>query len=138
MSEPLVTFSAEDAVGFITLNRPPANTFEIRFMRELDAAVVAANNAVEIKAVVLKSAAEKFFSAGADIKVFHTNDVAGNMELINVSHQTLEKMAASQKVFIAAISGHTLGGGLEVASGIYIYRLRVGNYQQSRRLLLVR
>ncbi len=128
MSEPLVTFSTEGAVGFITLNRPPANTFEIMFMRELDAAIVVANNAVEIKAVVVKSAAEKFFSAGADIKVFHANDVAGNVELINVSHRALEKMAASQKIFIAAISGHALGGGLEVALACDLRFAAQGSY----------
>ena len=115
MPESMVTFNAEAALGFITLNRPPANSFEISFIRELNAAIEAADCDKTVKAVVVKSASEKFFSAGADIKAFHANDVAANVDLIRVSHQTLDKMAASQKVFVAAINGHALGGGLEVA-----------------------
>ena len=115
MPERLVKFSAQDAVGFITLDRPPANSFEISFIRDLDEAITLANESTAIKAVVIKSASEKFFSAGADIKAFHANDVADNVELIRVAHQTFDKIAASQKVFVAAINGHALGGGLEVA-----------------------
>ena len=115
MPERLVKFSAQDAVGFITLDRPPANSFEISFIRHLDEAITLANESTAIKAVVIKSASEKFFSAGADIKAFHANDVADNVELIRVAHQTFDKIAASQKVFVAAINGHALGGGLEVA-----------------------
>ena len=128
MPESMVTFNAEAAVGFITLNRPPANSFEISFIRELDAAIDAADCDKTVKAVVVKSASEKFFSAGADIKAFHANDVAANVELIRVSHQTLDKMAASQKVFVAAINGHALGGGLEVALACDLRFAAEGNY----------
>lgn len=115
MSESVVTFSKEEGVGFITLDRPPANSYEINFMRQLDAAVEAARDDGDVKAVILRSASDRFFSAGADIKAFMANDTAGNMEMIRVAHATLAKMAETPKIFIAAINGHALGGGLEMA-----------------------
>jgi enoyl-CoA hydratase/carnithine racemase len=115
MSDTVVTFTKSGAVGYITLNRPPANSYEINFMHDLDAAIEAAIGDPSVKVVILKSASEKFFSAGADIKEFMANDSVANMEMIRFAHATLEKMAASEKIYIAAINGHALGGGLEMA-----------------------
>ncbi len=115
MSEAVVTFSKKEAVGYITLNRPPANSYEINFMRDLNEAIEAADGDSDVKVVIVKSDSQKFFSAGADIKAFMANDTAANMEMINFAHDTLEKMASSSKIFIAAVNGHALGGGLEMA-----------------------
>jgi enoyl-CoA hydratase/carnithine racemase len=65
--------------------------------------------------VVVESASEKFFSAGADIKAFLANDPDTNMEMIRAAHASLSWMATSPKLFTAWISGHALGGGLEIA-----------------------
>jgi len=129
MTEPVVTFTKSDAVGVITLNRPPANSYDIHFMRDLDAAIEAANGDAGVKAVILKSASEKFFSAGADVKAFMANATTGNMEMIRFAHQALDKMAASAKVFIAAINGHALGGGLEMALACDLRFAAEGSYR---------
>lgn len=129
MSNSVVTFSKDGAVAYITLDRPPVNSYEINFMRDLNAAIDAANADNEVKAVIMRSASKKFFSAGADIKAFMKNDTAGNMEMIHFGHATLDKMAASPKIFIAAINGHALGGGLEIALACDLRFAAEGKYR---------
>ena len=124
----VVTFSKSGAVGQITLDRPPANSYEITFMQELDEAIEAASEDEAVKVVILKSASEKFFSAGADIKTFLANSTADNMAMIRFAHNTLGKMAASNKVYIAAVNGHALGGGLEMALACDLRFAAEGNY----------
>jgi len=109
-----VSFSKDGAIGTITLDRPPANSYEIGFIRELGAAVEEAAADDAVKVVLLRSASEKFFSAGADVKAFNENTVEANMEMIRASHATLASIARIPKVFIAEINGHALGGGLEI------------------------
>ena len=115
MSEPFVTVSREGAVGVLTLSRPPANSYDLNFVRDLDAAIDQAAHDDGIRAVVVKSALDKFFSAGADIKFFSSGTLESNMEMIRAEHDTLEKIARLPKIFIAMIGGHALGGGLEIA-----------------------
>ncbi len=129
MPDPVVTFSKSDSVGFITLNRPPANSYEIGFMRDLEAAIDAAQSDAEVIAVILKSASEKFFSAGADIKAFVANTTAANMEMIRTAHRALDKIAAAGKVYIAAINSHALGGGLEMALACDLRVAAEGKYR---------
>ncbi len=101
--------------GRILLDKPPANSYEIEFMQEFGAAVEAASADTDVRVVVVESASEKFFCAGADIKTFLANDADTNMEMIRVAHAALSSMAASPKLFVAWIAGHALGGGLEIA-----------------------
>ena len=109
-----VTFTTDGPIGFITLDKPPANSYDLEFMTEfseaVDEAVVGAT-----RVVIVQSASEKFFSAGADIKKFLEGDVSANMEMIKVSQAAFRRMAAAPQVFIAHIAGHALGGGLEIA-----------------------
>jgi enoyl-CoA hydratase/carnithine racemase len=109
-----VSFSAEGPVGFITLDKPPANSYDFEFMEEMGAAVDAAAGDDAVKVVIVRSASKKFFCAGADIKAFLANDTAGNMKMISRGHEALAAIAKVPKVFIAQIEGHALGGGLEI------------------------
>jgi len=129
MSQAVVTFSRAEAIGTITLNRPPANSYDLHFMQALDAAIDAADGDPQVKAIILKSASEKFFSAGADVKAFLANSAEANMEMIRTAHRALEKMALSPKVFVAVINGHALGGGLEMALACDLRFAAEGNYR---------
>lgn len=115
MSELRVIPALEGAVGTITLNHPKANSYDIHFMKDLDAAIESMNANDSVKVVVVRSGLDKFFSAGADIKAFHANTTDANMKMIRFAHKALRKMGDSPKVFIAAVGGHALGGGLEMA-----------------------
>jgi enoyl-CoA hydratase/carnithine racemase len=115
MSEPVISVSREGAVGVLTLNRPPANSYDLGFVREFSAAIDQVAGDPDIRAVIVKSALEKFFSAGADVKFFSSGTHESNMEMIRAEHESLEKIGHLPKVFIAMIGGHALGGGLEIA-----------------------
>jgi enoyl-CoA hydratase/carnithine racemase len=109
-----VSFSAEGGIGTIVLDKPPANSYDLEYIQELGAAVdeVARND--DVKVAIVRSASEKFFSAGADIKAFQSASLEQNMQMIETSHRTLSSIAAIPKIFVAAINGHALGGGLEI------------------------
>jgi enoyl-CoA hydratase/carnithine racemase len=109
-----VTFSADAGIGTITLDKPPANSYDLGYVQELGDAVQAAAADDEVKAVIVRSASDKFFSAGADIKAFQAGPHERNMEMIETSHRTLSSIARIPKIFIAEINGHALGGGLEI------------------------
>src|SRR4051812_786784 len=108
-------YVADGDVGYITLDKPPANSYDQAFMDELGEAVDAAAADGEVRVVILRSASKKFFSAGADIKAFMANDKAANMAMIERGHEVLASIARIPKVFIAQVEGHALGGGLEIS-----------------------
>ena len=123
-----VSFAAEGALGFLTLDNPPANSYDIEFMGELADSVGAATDS-SVRVVIVRSASEKFFSAGADVKRFLANDVDGNMEMIRLAHEALAGIASSPKLFVAYIAGHALGGGLEIALACDVRYAAEGTYR---------
>lgn len=128
MANMFVTLTKEGPLGIITLDRPPANSYNLAFMEHLDAVIeeVAADD--EIKAAMIVSTSEKFFCGGADIKNFLAMSPDDNTHMVTFAHNTLSKMARRPEVFIAAISGHALGGGLEIALACDIRLAADGKY----------
>jgi enoyl-CoA hydratase/carnithine racemase len=123
-----VTFTSEDSIGFITLDKPPVNSYDLEFMNEFSSAV---DEAIEgaSGAVIVQSANPKFFSAGADIKTFTEGNVDSNMEMIRVSQAAFRRMARAPQVFIAFIAGGALGGGLEIALACDVRLAAAGSYK---------
>jgi enoyl-CoA hydratase/carnithine racemase len=115
MTDTYVTLTKESPLGLITLDRPPANSYDLKFMQDLEAAIGGAGADEAIKVVLVVSASEKFFSGGADIKAFLANSPEANMDMVNLAHQALAKIARLPQIFIALINGHAMGGGLEIA-----------------------
>ncbi len=110
-----VEYTREGNVGYITLDNPPANSYDLAFMEELGGCVDAAAGDDGARAVIFRSASERFFSAGADIKAFNANTTEQNMEMIRTAHENLGRIAETPKIFIAQIGATALGGGLEMA-----------------------
>jgi len=123
-----VTFTPDGSVGFITLDHPPANSYDLAYMTEFSAAVDEAI-AGTTRVVIVQSANPKFFCAGADIKRFLEGDVEANMEMIRVSQDAFRRMAGATQVFIAYMAGHALGGGLEIALACDIRLAATGRYK---------
>ena len=124
-----VSFSSDAGIGTITLDRPPANSYDLEYIQELRDAVQQAAGDEGVKVVILRSASEKFFSAGADVKVFNENTVEANMEICREAHAALASIAAIPKVFIAEIAGHALGGGLEITLACDLRFAADGDYR---------
>jgi enoyl-CoA hydratase/carnithine racemase len=110
-----ITAEVVDGVGYLRLNRPPANAHNLAMILELDRAVLAVRFDDDVKVVVLTSALEKFFSAGADINVIRDEPPHRVGLLSQTSKEVIMRMRSIPKVFIAAINGHCMGGGMELA-----------------------
>src|SRR5919106_1339380 len=110
-----VDYQAADGVAILTLNDPPANTYSYEMMQELDACILKARMDESVQVIVITGAGEKFFCAGADIQML--SDVTPVFKYYFCLHanETLSRLEQTPKLVIAAINGHCVGGGLEVA-----------------------
>ena len=116
-AQAVVSVSREhDGVALIHLNRPPANSYNRAFLDDLNAAVDEVRWDGDIRgAVVVSDLAPKFFSAGADINNFKNSTQEQRVMTVLHAQEILLKIERTPKIFVAAISGHALGGGLEIA-----------------------
>src|SRR5215510_1106280 len=115
MENQLVKYAVENGIAIIELNDPPANTYSYQMMRDLDDAVLAARFADNVHVIVLTGSGEKFFCAGANIKML--SEVTPQFKYYFCLHanETLLRLEQTPKLVIAALNGHTVGGGLEIA-----------------------
>lgn len=105
----------DDGVGYIEISKPKANTYDLDMMNDFDVAVEELRFDENAKAVVLTSKLSGFFSAGADIEMLRTSKPDYKAMFCLHCQETLNKFGQTPKVVIAAINGHCVGGGLEIA-----------------------
>src|SRR5258705_11458718 len=111
----LVQYQVTESVALLRLNDPPANTYSYEMMQELDACILAARMDEGVQVIVITGSGEKFFCAGANIQMLR--DVTPTFKYYFCLHanETLSRLEQTPKLVIAAINGHCVGGGLEVA-----------------------
>jgi enoyl-CoA hydratase/carnithine racemase len=110
-----INYGVVDGVAVIELNDPPANTYSYEMMLEIDTAVLAARMDPGVHVIVLRGAGEKFFCAGANIGMLKDADPDFKYYFCLHANETLLRLEQTPKLVIAALNGHTVGGGLEVA-----------------------
>jgi enoyl-CoA hydratase len=121
-----ITYTTGEGVAVIELNDPPANTYSYEMMREIDAAVLTARMDSSVHVIVITGAGEKFFCAGANIGMLKDADPAFKYYFCLHANETLNRLEQTPKLVIAALNGHTVGGGLEVAMAADIRIARQG------------
>src|SRR5213080_668840 len=124
-----VRLEKQGGVGVIVLDRPPANSYDYAFLRSFAGAVDDVRADEDIHAVVVTSASEKFFSAGADVSAFASGTTRSRVMTALLAHESFRKMENTPIIFIAAISGHCLGGGFELALACDLRFAAEGSYQ---------
>jgi enoyl-CoA hydratase len=115
MSFEKIRYTVADGVATIELNDPPANTYSYEMMREIDAAVLGARMDRAVHVIVVRGAGDRFFCAGANIGMLNKADPEYKYYFCLHANETLNRLEQTPKLVIAALNGHTVGGGLEVA-----------------------
>ncbi len=111
----LVNYRIDGGVAVLELIDPPANTYTLAMMRQLDEAILKARFDDGVHVIVLRGAGEKFFSAGANIGMLNTVTPQFKYYFCLHANETLLRLEHTPKLVIAALNGHTVGGGLEIA-----------------------
>ena len=127
MSNQKIRLSVADGVTTIELSDPPANTYSYEMMLEIDSAVLAARMDHTVHVIVIRGAGDKFFCAGANIGMLKDADPEFKYYFCLHANETLNRLEQTPKLVIAALNGHTVGGGLEVAMAADIRIARQGS-----------
>ena len=114
-TRPLINYRVDGGVAVIELNDPPANTYTYEMNRQLDDTILKARMDNDVHVIVLTGAGEKFFSAGANIKMLASVDPTFKYYFCLHANETLLRLEQTPKLVIAALNGHCVGGGLEIA-----------------------
>src|SRR6476620_8638354 len=102
MSGDKVLYSVEDGIATLTLRDPPANTYSYEMMQELDQAILRARMDEAVHVLVLRGDGDKFFCAGADIRMLSTAKPAYKYYFCLHANETLNRLEQTPKLVIAA------------------------------------
>ena len=115
MTKSLINYSVDEGVATLELDNPPANAYSYDMHRELDDAILRARMDASVHVLVLRGAGDKFFCAGANIKMLNEVDPVFKYYFCLHANETLSRLEQTPKLVIAALNGHCVGGGLEIA-----------------------
>ncbi len=127
MAPNLIGYRVEKGVAIFELNDPPANTYTYEMNKELDSCILDARMDDAVHVIVIRGAGEKFFSAGANIKMLSEVTPSFKYNFCLHANETLLRLEQTPKLVIAAINGHAVGGGLEIAMAADLRIARQGS-----------
>jgi enoyl-CoA hydratase len=122
----LIQYETQNGIAVLTLNDPPANTYTHEMMLALDSAILKARMDESVQVIVITGNGEKFFCAGANINMLQSVTPTFKYYFCLHANETLSRLEQTPKLVIAAINGHCVGGGLEVAMAADIRVARRG------------
>src|SRR5436309_6087787 len=111
----LVRYESQNGIAVLTMDDPPANGYSYPMMRQLDDAILQARMDDAVHVIILRGAGDKFFSAGANIKMLSSVTPEFKYYFCLHANETLNRLEQTPKLVLAALNGHTVGGGLEIA-----------------------
>jgi len=110
-----VDYSTQDGIAILELNDPPANAYGYDMMRDLDQAILEARMDEKVFCILIRGKGEKFFCGGADIRMLNEKPAHHFYYFALHANETVRRLEMTPKLVIAAINGHCMGGGLEIA-----------------------
>ncbi|MFN2459746.1 MAG: enoyl-CoA hydratase/isomerase family protein [Candidatus Velthaea sp.] len=111
----VINYTQTAHVAVVEMDDPPANTYTHEMMRQLDEAILDARFDNEVEVIVITGRGGKFFSAGANIAMLNAVTPEFKYNFCLHANETLSRLEQTPKLVIAALNGHTVGGGLEIA-----------------------
>ncbi len=111
----LLHYHVDNGIAIFELDDPPANTYSYELMQQLDAAILKARMDENVHVIILRGKGDKFFCAGAGISMLTAATPEFKYYFCLHANETLSRLEQTPKLVIAALNGHTVGGGLEVA-----------------------
>ncbi len=125
----LVNYTTDKGVAVMTLTDPPVNAYTYEMFKELDACILDARFDNDVHVIVITGHGDKYFSAGANINMLREADPTFKYYFCLHANETLNRLEQTPKLVIAAINGHAVGGGLEIALACDLRIARDGDYQ---------
>ena len=110
-----IGYHTDGGIAILELQEPPANCYSYEMMRELDEAILRARFDEDVHVLLLRGSGDKFFCAGADIGMLQRVTPRYKYYFCLHANETLNRLEQTPKLVIAALNGHCVGGGLEVA-----------------------
>jgi enoyl-CoA hydratase/carnithine racemase len=124
----LIHYQTDKGVAVLTMTDPPANAYTHEMMKELDSAILEARFDADVHVLVIAGHGEKFFCAGANINMLKEADESFKYYFCLHANETLSRLEQTPKLVIAAMNGHAVGGGLEIALACDLRVARKGPY----------
>jgi enoyl-CoA hydratase len=125
----LVGYTTDHGVALLTLDDPPVNAYTHEMMKELDDAILEARFDPDIFAIVLTGSGDRYFSCGANIDMLRESDPTFKYYFCLHANETLRRLEETPKLTIAALNGHAVGGGFEIALACDIRIAKAGPFK---------